>query len=364
MLVHGLGDLDETGNVGTSDERRELSLGNVVVLLGRVEAVPEAALHNAGELFVDGLGGPVDTLGVLGHLESGDGDTTTVSGLSGAVPETLGLALDTVSLVDVDGLDGGAHVGALSEVLGAGGDHVLGLLLVDLVLGGAGKDDVDLLDVRPGALALEVGEAGSQGGVFSGIELGEVSTVELDVGDELNVGLGEALIFVGDEGTLGVGEGDDLSAELNDLEGSVLGNVSGAGDGDELVGEGLLSASGVRDHVVDVVDESEAGGLGADERSSPASTLSGDDTLPLVAVGLVGTEHVTNLTSTNTDITSGDISELANVAGKLAHEGVAEATDLVVALALGVKVGTTLSSSHVHWLKSVPRISIRSSAGR
>jgi hypothetical protein len=37
------------------------------------------------------------------------------------------------------------------------------------------------------------------------------------------------------------------------------------------------------------------------------------------------------------------------VSAQLLHEGVAEATDLVVGLALGVEVGTTLTTTHVHW---------------
>jgi hypothetical protein len=349
VVVHGAGDLDVTGNVGTSDQRRQLALGNVVVLLGGVEAVPEAALHDSGELIVDSLGGPGHTLGVLGHLETGNGDTTAVGGLGGSVPQTLGLAGLAVSLVDVDGLLGGAHVGSLGKEAGTGLDDGLGLLLVNLVLGGGGKDDIDLGEVGPGALAGQVLEAGLQGGVLSFVELGKVATLELDLGDELNVGLGETLLAGGNESTLGVGERDNLSAELDNLQGGVLGDVAGSGNGNELAREGLLSTGSVRDHVGDVVDETVSGGLGADQRSSPASSLSGDDTLELVAVGLVGTEHVSDLAATDTDVTGGNVSELTDVLGQLAHEGVAEAADLVVGLALGVEVRTSLTTTHHHY---------------
>ena len=349
MVVHGLSDLDVTGDVGTSNERRQLTLGDVVVLLGGVEAVPEAALHNPGKLLIDSLGSPRHALGVLCHLETGDGDTTTVGGLGGTVPETLSLAGLAVVLVDGDGLERGTHVGSLGEEAASGGDEVLGLLLVDLVLGRGRKGDVDLAAVGPGARTGEVLEARGEGGVLSLVQLGEVAAGELDVGDELDVGLGEALLAGGDESALGVGERDDGSAELDDLEGGVLGDVAGAGDGDALAREGLLAAGCVADHVRDVVDETEAGGLRTDEGSTPAAALAGNDTLPLVLVRLVGTEHVTNFASADTDIAGGDIGELADVAGELAHEGVAEAADLVVRLALGVKVGTTLSTTHVHW---------------
>lgn len=200
-------------------------------------------------------------------------------------------------------------------------------------------------------------------------ELGELLALELDVGndvDELGV---DSLVVGGDQGTLGVGERDDGSAELDDLEGGVLGNVTGTGDGDALAGEGLLSARGVLDHVLDVlcvgnqsvicplikyesrgkthVDETVTGGLRADQRTTPAATLTGKDTLPLVLLGAVGTEEVTNLTATDTNVTSGNVSVGTNVLVKLAHESNAEPADLVVGLALGVEVGTTLSTAHV-----------------
>jgi hypothetical protein len=86
------------------------------------------------------------------------------------------------------------------------------------------------------------------------------------------------------------------------------------------------------------------------------------------------TEHVTDLTTTGTDVTSRDIGISANVTRQLQHEGVAlerffpisrnqrrrlrgrrsgwrekdthESPDLVVGLSLGVKVATTLTATH------------------
>jgi len=346
VVVHGTGNLDVTRDVGTVDKGRKLSLSDIEVLLGGVEAVPEAALHDASQLLVDLLGGPADTLGVLGHLETGDGDTTAVGSLGWAVPDTVTLAGSAVSLIDIDGLLGGTHVGTLSNELAASGDEILGLLLGNLVLGSRWEGNVDLANVGPWAGTWDVGEAGLEG-VLSIVELVEVLTVKLELGDESDILLSESLVgILCDERTLGVGQGDDLGLELDTLESSVLSNVTGTGDGDTLALEGFLSAGGVLDHVVNVVDETVTSGLWADERSTPASTLTGDDTLPGVAVRLVGTEEITDLASTNTDITSWDISEGTNVAGEFSHEGIAEATDLVVGLALRIEVGTTLSSTH------------------
>ena len=96
------------------------------------------------------------------------------------------------------------------------------------------------------------------------------------------------------------------------------------------------------------VDETVSGGLRSDQRSTPASTLSGQDTLPLVLSSLVCTEHVANLSSSNTNVSSRDISVGANVLAQLAHEGNAEFADLVVGLALGVEVCSSLTTTDVH----------------
>lgn len=59
LVVHGSSDLGETGNVGTSNQGWELALGWDNVLLGGVKAVLEAVLHDALELLVNLLGGPL-----------------------------------------------------------------------------------------------------------------------------------------------------------------------------------------------------------------------------------------------------------------------------------------------------------------
>ncbi len=116
-----------------------------------------------------------------------------------------------------------------------------------------------------------------------------------------------------------------------------------------------LPAPAMLEHVADVVDEAVAGGLGADQAITPVEALAGKDALELVALAAVRAEQVADLAATHTDIASGDISVGANVARQLAHEGHAEATDLGVALALGVEVGTTLATTHHHYHQTSQR---------
>ena len=347
VVLHGLSDLGEASNVGTSDQRRQDTSSGGDVLLSGAETVLEAGLHDTLKAAVNLLGSPADAGGVLSHLQTGDGDTTGVGGLTGGVPDGGILVSLTVGLEDIDSLLCGTHVGALGDELAAGGDQSLGLVAGDLVLGSGGESDVDAAnDVGPGAGAGDVLELGAEGSL--GSELGDLLTLNLDGGDGVDLlGSERALLAVEDESTLGVGQRDDGTAELDGLQGGVLGDVAGAGDGDALAGEGLLAAGGVLDHVVNVVDDTVAGGLGADERATPAAALTGENTLPLVADLLVLAEHEADLTAGHTDVTGGDVSVLTDMLAQLGHEGDTEAADLVVGLALRVKVGATLATAHV-----------------
>lgn len=86
----------------------------------------------------------------------------------------------------------------------------------------------------------------------------------------------------------------------------------------------------------------------SDQASAPVQPLAREDTLPLVPQPAVGAEHVTDLAAAHADIAGGHVGVGADVLAQPLHEGVAEFTDLVVALALGVKVGSSLSTAHVH----------------
>jgi hypothetical protein len=113
------------------------------------------------------------------------------------------------------------------------GNERLGVLLVELVLSGRGESDVDVLDELPGAGTLDKLEAGRSGEVL------EVTTLELELANLANELGSETLLAGSDESTLRVGEGGDDTAELDDLEGGELGDVTGTGDEDALALEVL-----------------------------------------------------------------------------------------------------------------------------
>ena len=325
---HGVGDLKEAGNVGAHDE-----VALVAVLAGGVVHVVEHAAHELLELAVDLLEGPGEVLGVLGHLQAGDKHAAGVGSLAGHEG-------DAALLEVLSGLDGGRHVGALAHDLHAVGDEGLGVLEVQGVLAGAGKRDVagDLPDA-----AAVLGVPGGTGTLLHVEGEGDALVVAgaLLVVDALQDLVVNAVGVL--DPALGVGAGQDLAAELGDLLDSVDCNVAGAVDDDVLALEGVALALEV---LVHEVDQAVASGLGASQRAAEGEALAGQDAGPLVADALVLAEHVGNLAAADAQVTGGDVGVGADVAAELGHEGLAEVHDLVVGLALGVKVRAALATAH------------------
>ena len=98
-------------------------------------------------------------------------------------------------------------------------------------------------------------------------ELGEVAVLELKVADGGDILDREALSILGDQSTLGVGEGQDGSTKLNSLEGSVLGDVARSRDQDAL--SSVVRRGGkLLKHVADIVDQAIAGSFRSDVGST------------------------------------------------------------------------------------------------
>jgi len=327
---HGIGNLDETSDVGADDIVAGLS-----VLLGGGGGVLVDVDHDGIKLGVNLLTGPGQPQAVLGHLKSGSGDTTSVGGLSGGEKDALGVE-------DFDGLRSARHVGTLTDGNAAGSGKSLSVNLVELVLGGARKSDVNL--GGPDAVALGVSGGDSVGGsrVLSGVLADSATLVVLQIHDEGQLLTVNTLGVV--DPTTGVGHGDRNTAQVQDLLASVLGHVSGSGKRDGGTLEGLALGG---KHLTGEVDQTVTGGLRTDEGSSVLKALSGQDTsLVVVLQLLVHAEQVADLTATDTDITSRDIKVVSDVTPQSHHEGLAESHDLGISLSLGVEVTSSLSSSH------------------
>lgn len=290
LFAHGVGNLDETSDVGTGDQGRNNT--SLSVLLAGLPTGLVAVDHDGLELGVDLLVSPLElivvfisiysetcsdgatyTLGVLGHFKAGNGNTTTVGSLTRSVEADTGvggvLGRSSGLFEDLNGVKSAApvhndvsiaekklqkvhsHIGAFSNVADTGLDEGLSLLVVKLVLGSRRKSDIGVADKGPGPLALVPLEFGASG------EGSQALSLELDVGNVHDLLRSEALITSGDESTSGIGEREDGTTELNNLESSVLGDVTGTGDKDSLAFP--VGVVEVTEHFSDVVDETVTG---------------------------------------------------------------------------------------------------------
>ena len=101
-----------------------------------------------------------------------------------------------------------------------------------------------------------------------------------------------------------------------------------------------------RQHLRGEVDGAVAGRLGTDQRAAPVQALAGENAGELVADPLVLTEQEADLAAAHADVTGRDVGVRADVPLELRHEALAEAHDLVVALALRVEVRAALAAAH------------------
>ena len=83
VLPHGVGDLDKARDVGTCQQAWEDVPRKLLArpLRARREALLVRLSHDPLQLRIDLLGRPRQTLAVLRHFKTRDGDTTAVGGL-------------------------------------------------------------------------------------------------------------------------------------------------------------------------------------------------------------------------------------------------------------------------------------------
>ena len=272
-------------------------------------------------------------LGVLAHLQAGHEHAAGVGSLTGHKG-------DAVLLEVSRGLDGRGHVRALADHLAAVGDERLGVLEQQRVLASAGQRDVAgqlphaaAVTLVPRGIGLLIDVHGERNAL--------VVAGALLVVDMLEHGVVDAVGIL--DPAMGVGAGQHLAAELGDLLDRVDGDVTGAVNDDVLALEGVAAALEV---LVHKVGQAVAGGLGTGERAAKGEALAGKDAGPLIGQALVLTEQIGNLAAANAQVAGGNVGVGADVAIELGHEGLAEVHDLVVGLALGVKVGTALAAAH------------------
>ena len=123
-----------------------------------------------------------------------------------------------------------------------------------------------------------------------------------------------------------------------------MSHVAGARDGNDGPFEGLALGG---QHFTSEVHQAVAGSFGTNQGTAVGQALSGEDTaLEFVLKTLVHAKHVADFTTAHTDVTSRDVTVLANVAPEFHHEGLAKSHHFSVGFALRVEIGTAFAATH------------------
>ena len=228
---------------------------------------------------------------------------------------------------------GRRHVSALCNVAHAALDELLGGFAVELVLGCTRQCNISL-DIPDIAALVELHAVAS----FLGVGGDALAAHFLDIAKQVNVHAVRGGDVAG-----GVRHGNHGSAEFLCLCGGVDGNVTGAGHDDLGAVEGL--AVGLH-HFFGDVNGTETGGLGTYQGTAPGQALAGQDAgLVLGGQAAELAEEEADFAAADADIAGRNVAVLADVAVQLGHEGLAEAHNFLLGLALRVKVGATLAAT-------------------
>ena len=228
----------------------------------------------------------------------------------------------------------GGHVGAFAH----NGDVVFhqrpGIVFIDLVLGRRGKGDIT--GNSPGTFARVVFTA-----PFFCVFRDTTAATGLEI-DEIGELLFVAAFRVVDK-AVGIGKGHHAAAQLYGFFDGVLRHVARTGHRADLAFE-ILSA--VLQDFGREVDVAVSRGFGADQTASEGESLARDRPCEFVFDSLVLAEQVADLALAHADVPRRNVDILADVARQLGHERLAEAHDLVVALASRIEVGPALGAAH------------------
>ena len=270
----------------------------------------------------------VQTGGVLAHLQAGHADAAGVGGLARSVHDAGGQEL-------ADGVHIARHVRAFGDADAAVFQKLRRLGAVQLILRGAGQREVALHPPRA-----RIRMEGRSGEVIRvGADPG--AALLLVLLDPVDLLLAEAVRIV-DEAA-GVGHRHRLAAAMEDLLRRVGRHVAGAGDHRNLAFDRVGT---VMQHVLKEIDRAVAGGFGPHQRAAIFKALAGQHAFEAVREPLVCAEHIADFLAADADVARRNVDIRADMAVKLRHEGLTEAHDFMLRLALRVKVGAALAAAH------------------
>ncbi len=134
---------------------------------------------------------------------------------------------------------------------------------------------------------------------------------------------------------------------LNGIDGDVPRPGNGAG----------LSLKGFTanlEHFVNKEGSSVASCFRTHQRATPVDPFTGKNSrFPTVGDALVLAKHITDFTTTNTDVPGRNVCMLADVAIELSHEALAKTHDLIVRFPLGIEIRAPFAATDGHAGQSI-----------
>ena len=144
-----------------------------------------------------------------------------------------------------------SHVTSLRNELRTSVNQGLSFFARDLVLSRARQGHVNLAHVRPWSCTLDVFEF-SLVAIRVG-ELRQLLPLYFQIGNIGYIVWTDPFLAFGNYSAFAIGEGDYRGAEFNGFEGSILSDVTGAGNSNTFALEAFFATGGILDHVVDVL---------------------------------------------------------------------------------------------------------------
>ena len=326
LVDHGIRHFHEAGDVGAGDVVGEGFVGGVFMGVGHGVCVDVG--HDGLQLVVHFFTRPGEALAVLGHFQAGGGHTAGIGGLGRAVQDFGGQ-------VGFNAFQIRRHVGAFRHQGAAVLDEGAGVFPVDFILRGGGESAV--ARNAPGTLAFKVLGFRELLHVFRNAS----AALVLEFHDPGQLFRGNAVRIVNI--AVGVGHRDRFRAQFVKFFHGVLGHIAGTGHQADFALQVVVAGG---EHVLGEVYATVAGGFRADEGAAPVQALAGENAGEFVADSLVLSEQVADFAAAHADIPRGNVRIRADVALKLRHEALAEAHHFIIALALGIEVGTALAAAH------------------
>ena len=236
------------------------------------------------------------------------------------------------------GFQGGGHVGAFGHALAAVGQQGLGVSQVQFVLGGAGEGG-EAGHGPHGIAAFGVfGHRGVLGGGHQFGVAGQGSAFHfLHLLEHVDL---DAFGII--DHAAGVGHGDGLGAQLEQLFAAVGGHVAGTGNGADFTFQAFAA---VFQHVLGKIHGTVAGGFRTGQGTAEEQVLAGQHAFVAAGQALELAEHVAHFAAAHADVTGGHVDGGTDVTVQFGHEGLAEAHDFGLGLALGIEVGTALAAA-------------------